>query len=69
VGHQAPYAVSSLIPGGIRPGDFVHVETNDGTCSRCRRRILEDEVPLMLWDRTGRLLWIYCDDCTGASSA
>lgn len=58
--------VNDLIPGGIKPGDFVHVVTNDGTCSRCLRD--DDEgVPLLVWldpPNNSRLL-IYCEACIG----
>lgn len=56
---------SSIIPGGIRPTDFVHVDTNDGTCSRCRKTPPEDDVPVMLWSPDGVRLLIYCEACTG----
>lgn len=52
-----------VIPGGIRDSDHWHVITNDGTCSRCRQEVPDDEVPLMLWDRSGMLMLIYCDRC------
>lgn len=54
---------TSLVPGGIQTTDHVHIDTNDGTCSRCRKAIGEDEVPLMLWSRGGRDMLIYCNDC------
>jgi hypothetical protein len=43
--------------------DFIHHETNDGTCSRCRRQIEEGEVPIMLWPDNSSDMLIYCDDC------
>ncbi len=56
----------ALIPGGILPSDHIHVIANDDTCSRCRRAIREDEVPLRCWGgRDGAFMWIYCDDCVG----
>lgn len=62
---MSPVPAESLIPGGIRPSDYVHVETNDGTCSRCRKTPAEDDLPLMLWSPDGRMLLIYCEACTG----
>lgn len=66
---RRPLSISDLVPGGIKPGDFVHVETNDGTCSRCRRYDHES-VPLMVWldpPANTRLL-IYCEACIGENA-
>jgi hypothetical protein len=52
-----------MIPGGIKPTDHWHRGTNDGTCSRCRAAIAEDEVPLMLWTEDGADMLIYCQKC------
>ena len=54
--------IEAIVPGGIRDGDVL---VNDETCSRCRRAIAEDEVPIKLWARDGHGQRIYCDDCTG----
>lgn len=57
--------ITSIIPGGIKPTDFCHKETNDNTCSRCRRAIREDEIPITLWrDSDPNDMWIFCNDCT-----
>jgi len=33
------------------------------TCSKCGGTIDEDHVPLMLWDKSGALMWVYCEQC------
>lgn len=58
-----------LIPGGVLPTDFVHHVTNDGTCSRCRRPIDDDDpdrgIPIMLWiGESGDDMLTYCEACT-----
>jgi hypothetical protein len=55
--------VADVVPGGLLPTDYVHVHTNDGTCSRCRREIDDGEVPLMLWIGDGERMLIFCWDC------
>lgn len=58
--------VRAIIPGGIKPTDHIHVVTYDGTCSRCRKAIQEDEVPLLLWiPPKGNLMLAYCNACMG----
>ena len=37
------------MPGGILATDHVHYPRYDCTCSRCRRPIDPDDVPLLLW--------------------
>lgn len=60
-----PVSIDALVPGGILATDHVHVHTNDGTCSRCRREVPDDDVPLMLWtDAAGERMLIYCQRCT-----
>lgn len=54
---------AAIIPGGIRPDDHIHRETNDGTCSRCRWPVPEDEVPLHLWLNDGQDMLTYCKTC------
>lgn len=54
-----------MVPGGIKPADHWHVETNDSTCSRCREAVPEDDVPLMLWSDNGKDMLIYCTRCLG----
>ena len=59
-------SLETFVPGGIQPSDHVYVIVSDNACSRCRREIREEEVPLMIWaGREGTFLWIYCDDCIG----
>lgn len=60
-----PLTIEQIVPGGMRPDDHVHVETNDGTCSRCRRAVPEDDVPLTVWNDTAERMWIYCEACLG----
>lgn len=49
----------------IKPSDHVNYMTSDEKCSRCRREIREDEVPLRLWSqKDSNYMWIYCEDCT-----
>ena len=56
--------IDVIVPGGILATDHVHRVTNDGTCSRCREPVAEDDVPLMLWfGRGGDDLLIYCTRC------
>lgn len=57
--------IDALVPGGIKPTDHWHRITNDGTCSRCRREIPDDEVPLMFWSDDGQDMLIYCEPCLG----
>ena len=57
--------IDALIPGGILESDHAHVGTSDETCSRCRRPIRDDEVPLRCREGDGTVKWIYCDDCSG----
>lgn len=65
---RTPFDDSGFLDGGIRASDHLHVGTNDDTCSRCRRAIREDEVPLMLWVNGGNDMYIYCNDCDGLAS-
>ena len=58
------YDISTFVPGGIFKTDRLHHITNDDTCSRCRRPIREDEVPLMLWPNGGWDMYLFCNDCT-----
>jgi len=57
--------MSDLVAGGILPTDVWHIDTHDGTCSRCRASIPQDQVPLLLWDGddTNRML-AFCRRCT-----
>ena len=48
----------------ILPTDHVHVGTYDETCSRCRKAIGEDEVPLLMWlPPDGDRMLAYCNAC------
>ena len=58
-------AVQDLIPGGILASDYLHKKTFDNTCSRCRKKIAEDDVPLILFHAKGEDLYAYCRDCNG----
>lgn len=57
--------IQAVVPGGIRSTDHWHRMTNDGTCSRCRREVPDDEVPLMFWFQNGHDMLIYCALCLG----
>lgn len=59
---SAPMDISIFVPGGILATDHVHRMTNDGTCSRCRKRVPDEEVPVMFW-LSGDDMLIYCGDC------
>lgn len=60
--------LEQLVPGGIKPTDFVHRVINDHSCSRCRKPIdLVEAVPLMLWLGDGDDMLIYCEACLGES--
>lgn len=65
VTNTATLYVSALVPGGIKPTDYMHENTNDGTCSRCRKAVREEQVPIILWADGGGDMWIYCEDCLG----
>jgi hypothetical protein len=44
--------------------DHLHYKTSDETCSRCRRKLNEDEIPLRFWPKSDtNYMLIYCDDC------
>jgi hypothetical protein len=57
--------ILQLIPGGVLPNDHWHRGTNDRTCSRCRREVPDEDVPLMLWSEDGEDMLIYCEACLG----
>jgi hypothetical protein len=54
--------IADLVPGGIRSTDHLHIRTSDGTCSRCRVFVPEEQVPLLIWVN-GKDLLIYCPAC------
>jgi hypothetical protein len=59
-----PLAIKHIVPGGVLPTDHIHRTTNDRTCSRCRKPVPEEEVPIMLWiGASGDDLLIYCGAC------
>ena len=33
------------------------------TCSKCGHSIPEEHVPLILWNESGELMWVYCKTC------
>ena len=33
------------------------------TCSKCGHTIPEENVPLMMWDDTGDIMWVFCKEC------
>jgi hypothetical protein len=35
------------------------------TCSKCGHSIPEEHVPLILWNGSGKLMWVYCERCDG----
>lgn len=55
--------LTEIVPGGVLPTDYWHRVTNDGTCSRCRREVPDEDVPLRLWRHNGRDMLIYCEAC------
>ena len=56
--------IADIVPDGVLPGDHLHRETWDETCSRCRRDISEDrQVPILLWMNDGTDLYAFCDRC------
>lgn len=57
-----PIDIRDLIPGGLRPDDHIHRTRNDNTCSRCRKPVPEDQVPLLIWISRDDLL-ICCGAC------
>jgi hypothetical protein len=64
---KANATLAAMIPGGIKPTDHWHIRLNDGTCSRCRKEVPDDDVPLMLFgaaDNEGDCdMLIYCEAC------
>lgn len=60
------FPIDQIVPGGILPDDRWHILVSDDTCSRCRKPIGEDEVPLLIWSGCGNNMLSYCERCTGA---
>lgn len=54
-----------FVPGGILATDHWHIGRNDGTCSRCRKPVPDDDVPLRLWKRGGHDMLTYCEAYLG----
>ena len=62
-----------LLKVNVLPTDKIYYMTSENICSRCRRKLREDEVPLMFWpeppegerytDHGRDWLLIYCNDC------
>lgn len=65
---MAKIDIAQLVPGGVLPTDRWHIDTNDGTCSRCRKEPPEHDVPLMFWSGEGDNMLIYCKACLGRTS-
>jgi hypothetical protein len=61
--------IEELVPGGILTTDHLHVGTYDETCSRCRKPIPEEQVPLLIWTNNGDDMRSYCCDCLGVESS
>ena len=61
----APFSLKHFVPGGVLPDDHWHILISDDTCSRCRKPIPEDQVPLMLWSGDGSRMLSYCETCLG----
>jgi hypothetical protein len=62
---MTPEQFAKIVPGGILPTDFRHFVTNDGSCSRCRKLVPEEQVPIIAWMHGGNTMLIYCDTCCG----
>ena len=63
---SVPYwNAAQFVPCGVKPTDYWHRRTNDGTCSRCRAEVPDHEVPLMMWSPDGHDMLIYCEACLG----
>lgn len=61
---RAPLVIADVVPGGVRSTDFVHRVTNDSTCSRCRKVVPDEEVPVLIWfGDDGEDMLIYCEGC------
>lgn len=42
---------------------FVCINGDTHVCSGCGCAIPEEYVPLIMWDETGHLMWVYCETC------
>lgn len=62
---MTPEQFAELVPGGIQPTDYRHLVQNDGTCSRCRKVIPDDDVPIIAWLHGGLTMLAYCEACCG----
>jgi len=57
---------SPLIPGGgVKDTDFLHNGWYDETCSRCRKPIPDEEIPLLVWLENRNKMYSYCAECMG----
>jgi hypothetical protein len=58
--------ITDVLPGGLLASDYLHVKTNDGTCSRCRKEIRDNRQPsLILWVGRGENMYVFCAECVG----
>lgn len=62
---QTQIQPSDLIPGGIKHDDHWHIGIDDGTCSRCRKPVPDNNVPLRLFSPDGNDQLVYCEPCCG----
>lgn len=62
--------IREVIPGSILPADHVHWLKHDNTCSRCRKVVPDDEVPLLMWvGKNADDMLIYCEGCQRGESS
>lgn len=61
--------IAQFIPGGIKPTDHVHQETNDGRCSRCGALVSDYDVPLILFSDDLDDMLLYCSRCLKVPAA
>jgi hypothetical protein len=62
-GVMAVVSFADIIPGGVQAADHWHRRTDDGTCSRCRREVPDQDVPLRVWSPNGQDMLTYCERC------
>lgn len=48
----------------IKQSDHINFETSDELCSRCRKPVRDDQVPLRVWSHDGKHMRIYCQCCS-----
>lgn len=59
-----PFGKPDVAVSDPRLGRSVRNGATD-TCSKCGHTIPEEHVPLILWNETGELMWVYCGTCDG----